>query len=96
MSFQYMDGYVSSSIQNDGGPFDVMVDLWILRIVKLLMGKGADPNEELPDGSTPFTVSVRSVSSKKHEMIDLLIRGGADVNRCSTKDGTVLHASPLN
>jgi len=60
-----------------------------LKVIKLLLDKGADTAAKLPDGATPLHIAVLFANSE--EIIELLLAHGADINATDKKSATPLH-----
>jgi len=66
-----------------------------LEIVKLLLARGANPNEPEP-GIAPFGGALHSAVGKRHyEVAKLLLEHGADANAMVESSGDVLHIAKV-
>ncbi|KEZ43217.1 hypothetical protein SAPIO_CDS4894 [Scedosporium apiospermum] len=56
-----------------------------LKVLQLLLSRGADPNAQYRESPTPLTAAVRSNANNKRNVVELLLSKGADLDK---KDGT--------
>ena len=91
--FCYTTNFAVTSLET---PLGCMVWFQVFGVVRLMLKKGADLNAELEGGRIPLTIAARSESSNSLRMIKLLLVNGADINRCSDTDGTILQIAILD
>lgn len=91
-NFYYRTDSAKTSLDT---PLGCMIWLEIFGVVQLMLDEGIDPDTETESGQVPLTIAARLKSSSALPMINLLLESGADINRCSDIDGTVLQRGIL-
>jgi ankyrin repeat protein len=61
--------------------------------IRTLLGYGANPNYEAPDGFPSLIAAISSGRVERHEIVELLLSFGADVRQRGMNDWTPLHCA---
>lgn len=90
LEFVLEQGVNANGLERNTPPIVLAAERGHLRIVQLLLDKGADVNAASPSGET----ALHGAADKSFKaVVELLLARGADVNRATTGNSTALHAA---
>lgn len=83
--------YVSERDYVNDTPLLNAIDFDDLELVLFLLSHGADPNVEVDDGYSCLLSAIESEAEVSVEIVDALIKAGADIHVTGTNGWTPLH-----